>query len=388
MNSGRIHVGLEVLVEEGFVEDLRSKRIGIVTNHTGIHPEYGHIVDVFREEGLNVVALFAPEHGLQGNFPAGFGFTDYEYHGLTVYSLYGQRLRPPDNIMRKLDVIVFDMQDVGVRFYTYVSTLFYVIESVSHSNVELFVLDRPNPLNGLIIEGPLLKSNLRSFVGVWDIPLRYGMTIGELAKFFNSEVGFNANLHVIGMRGWRRNMWFDDTGLPWISPSPAIKSMNTAIVYPGSGLLEGTNVSEGRGTHKPFEIIGAPWINKNVLVDEISSFSFAGVDVEPIDFVPNDSSVKYAGEKCEGIFIRIIDREKFRPVEFGLGIIWIIKRLYPNQFIFKLSNDKYYFDLLIGDERIRSMIESNASFDNIIGILDENINSFKNIANKYKIYSN
>jgi uncharacterized protein YbbC (DUF1343 family) len=214
------------------------------------------------------------------------------------------------------------------------------------------------------------------------------MTIGELAKFFNSEVGFNANLHVIGMRGWRRNMWFDDTGLPWISPSPAIKSMNTAIVYPGSGLLEGTNVSEGRGTHKPFEIIGAPWINKNVLVDEISSFSFAGVDVEPIDFVPNDSSVKYAGEKCEGIFIRIIDREKFRPVEFGLGIIWIIKRLYPNQFIFKLSNDKYYFDLLIGDERIRSMIESNASFDNIIGILDENINSFKNIANKYKIYSN
>lgn len=386
MSDRRVRVGLEVFIDEGFVNDLKSKRVGIVTNHTGVHPDYGHIVDLFYREGLNLVALFAPEHGFRGDLPAGVGFADHEYAGLRIYSLYGKRRKPPDDVMRKLDVIVFDIQDVGARFYTYVSTLFYVIESASHNNVEVFVLDRPNPLNGLIIEGPLLKKNLRSFVGVWEIPLRYGMTIGELAKLFNSEAGFNAKLNVIGMKGWKRNMWFDDTGLSWLPPSPSMKSFNTAIVYPGTALLEGTNVSEGRGTSKPFEIIGAPWINKHVLTDWLYSFSFEGIEIEPIEFVPTGSNIKYANEKCEGILIKVKDKEKFRAVKIGLGIVWVIKKLYPNKFSFISQNGKYYFDLLTGDTRIRNVIESSADFNEVLKIVDENLYSFYGIADLYKIY--
>jgi uncharacterized protein YbbC (DUF1343 family) len=379
-------VGLQVFIEEGFINDLRSKRIGVVTNHTGIHPQLGHIIDLFLKEGLEIVAIFVPEHGFMGNFPAGVKFDDSEYKGLKVYSLYGKHFKPPKDIMRKLDAIIFDLQDIGIRFYTYISTLFYVIEAAVHTNVEVFVLDRPNPLTGSIIEGPSIKEEFKSFIGVWNIPLRYGMTIGELAKLFNDEAGFNVDLHVIAMKGWRRSMWFDDTGLPWIPPSPAMLRLNTAIIYPGTALFEGTNVSEGRGTSTPFEVIGAPWINKHALSDAVSSLSIEGVEVSPIDFVPSNLGVKYSGERCEGIFINVKNREKFRPVRFGISVLWTIKKLYPDKFHFTLSNGKYYFDLMIGNSLIREMINSNAEIRSIIELIDDDLESFKNRIRKHQIY--
>lgn len=379
-------VGFQVFVEKGFINDLRSKRIGVVTNHTGVHPELGHIVDLFLKEGLNIVAIFVPEHGFMGNFPAGVRFSDDEYKGVKVYSLYGKSFKPSEDVMRKLDVIIFDLQDVGVRFYTYISTLFYIIEVAGRTGVQVFVLDRPNPLTGSIIEGPLLEDDFRSFIGVWNIPLRYGLTIGELAKLFNDEAGFNADLHVVTMDGWRRDMWFDDTGLLWIPPSPSMLRLDTAIVYPGTALFEGTNVSEGRGTSTPFEVIGAPWINKHALSDEINSLSVDGVEVAPIDFVPKSLSVKYSGEKCEGIFINVKDRKKFRPVKFGVSVLWVIKRLYPDKFHFTLTNGRYYFDLMIGNSLIREMINSNAEIKNIIKLIDDDLESFKARIKKYQIY--
>ncbi len=243
-----------------------------------------------------------------------------------------------------------------------------------------------NPLTGSIIEGPLLKEEFKSFVGVWNIPLRYGMTIGELAKLFNEEAGFNADLHVIAMNGWKRDMWFDDTGLSWIPPSPAMLKLSTAIVYPGTALFEGTNVSEGRGTSMPFEVIGAPWIDKRVLSDELNSLSIDGVEVLPTSFTPRGSNVKYSGEMCNGIFINVKDRRTFRAVKFGLSALWIIKKLYPNKFRFISKNGKYYFDLMIGDSIIRRMIDSVSKIEDIIKLIDNGLELFKLRIKKYQIY--
>ena len=392
MNIGvmnrRVKTGLEVFLEEE-LDALKKKKIGIVTNHTGVTANLDHIVDIlYRRYRLDVRALFCPEHGIYGEKPPGIPIKDYidPKTGLPVYSLYGEKRRkPPLKVLNKLDLLLYDIQDLGVRFYTYISTLFHVLEAVSEVDKEIFVLDRPNPLTGIYVEGPLLDLRFRSFIGIWKIPIRYGMTIGELALLFNDEADLNANLTVIKMRGWKRDMWYDETGLPWVPPSPNIPTLDSAILYPGTCLLEGTNISEGRGTTKPFELIGAPWIDEDKLTDTLRSHNLKGVIFRPAVFIPMYS--KYSREVCRGVQIHIVNRDVIESVKIGLYIIRDVMELYPDKFKWRrIRGGKYHFDLLVGTDYVRRAIEEGRDVDGILDELKSDLLKFKTMSKKYFIY--
>jgi len=379
-----MRVGLELLVND--ISSLRGKYIGVITNHTGVLSNFVHVIDLFLKFHLNVRVIFAPEHGFRGDVLEGSSVRSYvdERTGLPVVSLYGRSYSPPEDILRKLDVVIYDIQDVGARFYTYISTLFYVLESAGKVDVEVFVLDRPNPITGLYVEGPILEPGYRSFVGIWYIPVRYGMTVGELALLFNEEADLGADLRVVKMEGWCRRMWFDETGLPWVPPSPNMPSLDTAVVYPGTCLIEGTNVSEGRGTTKPFELIGAPWIDEYELVDELRSLPIGEVKYRPATFTPWRG--KYSGEVCRGVQVYVVDRDVFEPVKLGLGLVWTIKRLYPDKFEFIKRGNRYYFDLLIGCDDARKLIEGGCDFDDLVDLCKRGLDSFNKVRGKYLLY--
>ena len=381
----KVRVGLQVLVE-ALVDALGDRRIGVVANHTSVTPDFDHILDIlYSALRLNIRAVFAPEHGIRGAVPAGpvRGTVD-ERTGLPVYSLYGASCRPPEDIVKRLDVIVYDIQDVGVRFYTYISTLYHVIEAAGRAGVKVLVLDRPNPITGASIEGPVLDLEYRSFIGVWELPVRYGMTAGELALLFNHEAGLGADIEVVRMEGWRREMWFDETGLPWVPPSPNMPTFNTAIVYPGTCLLEGTNVSEGRGTTKPFEMVGAPWIDEYQLIGELESLPIRGVKYRPSRFMPLYG--KYAGKLCRGVQVYVSDRELFEPVKFGLLLIWAIKVLYPDHLQFVRRGGRYYFDLLVGCDTIRRLVEEGCDPEELVSLSFRELEAFDDVRSRYVIY--
>ncbi|MCD6358130.1 MAG: DUF1343 domain-containing protein [Thermoproteales archaeon] len=380
----RVRVGLEVLLEN--LEPLRGRRIGVVTNHTGVTPDFRHIVDLLVREGLNVVALLAPEHGVRGDLPAGArveGYVDPRT-GIPVYSLYGASHKPPASVMRKLDVVIYDIQDVGARFYTYISTLYYVLESAGEHGVRVLVLDRPNPITGSRVEGPVLEPGYRSFVGIWPLPVRYGLTPGELAELFNEEAGLGAELEVVKMEGWRRGMWFEDTGLPWVPPSPNMPTPNTAVVYPGTCLLEGTNVSEGRGTAKPFELLGAPWIDEYRLVEELETLPVRGAAFRPATFIP--WAGKYIGEVCRGVQVYVTDREELDPVKMGLLLVWAIRRTHPGKLRFTESGGRYYFDLLIGCGEAREMVERGCEPEELLELCKRGLASFEEVRRRHLLY--
>ncbi len=326
-----VQSGLDVLRAQGFAP-LRGKRVGLVTNHTGRARDGATAIDLFfNAKDVKLVALFSPEHGIRGILDTTVPAEVDEKTKLPIHSLYGETRRPTAAMLQGLDAIVVDLQDVGSRFYTYTTTMAFVMEEAAKAKLPVFVLDRPNPVNGWQIEGPALDRDETSFVGYFaPMPTRHGMTLGELAKLFNAENRIGADLTVVAMKNWKRDQWFDDTALPWISPSPNMRNMNEAALYTGIGAIEYTNVSVGRGTDTPFEQMGAPWIDGVQLADALNARSLPGVRFYPVRFTPTSS--KYANEECQGVFIIVTDRTAMRPVRVGLEIASALQRLYPTHY--------------------------------------------------------
>ncbi len=320
--------GIDVLERDGF-KQLAGMKLGLVTNHTGRDRQGRQTIDVLKNApGVQLVSLFSPEHGIRGLADEKISDSKDELTGLPIYSLYGDTRRPKPEQLKNLDAVVFDIQDVGTRFYTYMSTLGYVMEEAARAHVPVIVLDRPNPINGIDVEGPIADSDKLSFTAHHPIPVRHGLTVGELAQLFNQHRKIGCDLRVIKMDGWRRNLWFDATNLEWINPSPNMRSLTEATLYPGVGLLETTNVSVGRGTNTPFEVVGAPWIKGAELAGYLNRRNLAGVRFVPLRFTPDTSVFK--DENCSGINIVITDRSKFRPVRTGIEIAAALRQLYPN----------------------------------------------------------
>jgi len=355
-----VQTGLEVLLSER-LDLLRGKRVGLITHPAAVLPDLAHNLDALLHAGASVTALFAPEHGLAGSVADGT-MVDHTVHartGLPVFSLYGETKEPTQAMLVDVDVLVFDMQDVGARFYTFISTLFYVLRGAVQAQIPVIVLDRPNPITGVAVEGPLLSSGFESFVGVIPIPIRHGMTIGELARYINGEFAPGADLTVVPMMGWRRGMWFDETGLPWVPTSPAMPRLSTATLYPGTCLLEGTNVSEGRGTALPFEVCGTPWIDGEDLAAQLNALALPGARFRPTQFIPTAS--KYAGEVCEGVQIHVLARDLLRPVAMGVWMLATLKRLYPEHFAWQIPSWEGHLphiDLLTGSDQVRRCLDA------------------------------
>lgn len=326
----RVQSGLDVLVRDGFAP-LRGRRVGLLTNHTGRTTEGASAIDVLhRAPGVTLVALFSPEHGIRGvldeDVPAGRD----EATGLTIHSLYGATRRPTETMLQGIDTLVIDLQDAGARFYTYPATVAYMLEAAAARGIRVVLLDRPNPIGGWQIEGPMPDADALGFNAYLPMPTRHGLTLGELARLFNGERTIGADLTVVAAEGWRRDAWYDETGLPWINPSPNLRSVTQATTYPGLGGIEWANVSVGRGTDTPFEQMGAPWVDGVRLAEAINARRLPGVRVYPVRFTPAAS--KYAGELCQGVSIVVTDRQAFRPVRFGLELAAALWRLHGERF--------------------------------------------------------
>jgi uncharacterized protein YbbC (DUF1343 family)/CubicO group peptidase (beta-lactamase class C family) len=333
----RVDTGLDVLASEGFAP-LRNKRVGLITNHTGVDREGRRNIDLMRAAHVNLVALFSPEHGIEGKEDKPeIGDSKDSATGLPVYSLYEpKRRRLTADQVKSLDALVFDIQDAGARFYTYSCTLLYAVEDSARAKVPLFILDRPNPVTGTRVEGPVAQESLQSFVGCYDMPVRHGLTFGELATMANAEKKWGAQLTVVKMQGWQRADWFDATRLKWVDPSPNMRSLNAATLYPGIALIEASkNYSVGRGTGSPFEQIGADWIDGAELAKELNGRKIAGIRVFPTRFQPEDSNFK--GKRIEGVRFAVTDRDEFQAVNFGIELASALERLYPGKIDFEVS---------------------------------------------------
>ena len=325
-----VWTGVDVLREEGF-ERLIGARVGLVTNQTGRARGGSTTIDLLHAApGVELVALFSPEHGIRGVIDGPVSSSLDTRTGLPIHSLYGETRRPTAEMLLGLDTLVVDLQDVGARFYTYATTMAYVLEAAAARGTRVVVLDRPNPIGGVDVEGPILDDSSIGFTGYFPAPVRHGLTLGELALLFNTERGIGARLEVVAMRGWRRETWFDQTGLSWVNPSPNMRNLHQALLYPGIGALEGANLSMGRGTDTPFEQIGAPWIDGPELAMELNARRLPGVRVYPLRFTPESS--RFAGEPCEGVFFVITDRDAMRPVRVGLEVATALHRLYGDLF--------------------------------------------------------
>jgi len=348
-NSVKVLTGIDVLERDNF-KPLAGMRIGLVTNHTGRNREGRQTIDVLNKApGVKLVALFSPEHGIRGLVDDKFGDSKDDATGLPIYSLYSESRRPKPEQLKDLDALVYDIQDVGARFYTYISTLGNVMEEAARIKLPVFVLDRPNPIGGVDVEGPIADSDKLSFTSYHMIPTRHGLTIGELAQLFNKQRNIGADLRVIKMEGWRRSMWFDETNLMWVNPSPNMRSLTEATLYPGVGLLETTNVSVGRGTDTPFEVVGAPWIQGDRLAEYLNQRGIPAVRFVPLRFTPNASVFK--DQQCGGVNIIITDRALFRPLVTGIEMALALRKLYPNDW----QVDKYLRLLVNADtlERVK-----------------------------------
>ncbi len=383
--QGVVRTGLDRL--DAYSEIFRGKRLGIVTNHTAYDSGGVYIVDKFKSmSGVTVVALFSPEHGLWGTEQAGIK-TDSQVHPvyrLPVRSLYGKTRKPTADMLRDIDILVFDIQDIGARFYTYIYTMSLAMEAAAENGKRFVVLDRPNPITGRNVEGSILDSPLASFVGLYPIPVRHGMTAGELAKMFNEQGWLagrvKANLVVIPMTGWHRGMWYDQTALRFIKPSPNMPNLETATVYPGLCLLEGTNVSEARGTDKPFTQFGAPWIDGKSLADRLDKLDLPAMRFEPTQFTPVSS--KYEGQMCEGVRIVFTDRDRLEPYYSGVRIVNEIHGMYPAEFEWRTG----HFDRLCGTPKVRQAIMGGASLKELRDEWDVELEAFRKIRDKYLIY--
>lgn len=375
----RVLNGIDVLREQNFAP-LAGKKIALVTNHTGLAVDGTSTIDLlFNSKVCRLVALFSPEHGIRGTQETKVGSSTDERTGLPIYSLYGEATRPTAEQLRGLDALVYDIQDVGARFYTYSVTLAYCVEEAAKAKIPLFVLDRPNPIGGLAIEGPMLDEDKTSFIGYMPLPVRHGMTMGEWARYVNAEKRLGADLRVIEMKGWRRNYYFYDTGQIWVNPSPNMRTLMAAILYPGVCLLESTNVSVGRGTERPFELIGAPWIEPAKLAAELQKQRVAGVRFIPIWFTPDASTNR--GQRCGGVQMVLTDPEKLNSVLTGLTLVAVLQKLYPGEF----EVDKVV--RLMGNARALEGLKQGQTPAAVLHAGDVEIASFKVRRQKVLIYS-
>ncbi len=363
-----IQLGLEVLLENQ-KQILQGRRVGLVTHPAAVTADLTSAVTALQAAGVHLTSLFGPEHGLRGTAADGKEVTHARdtRTGLPVFSLYGKTLEPTPEMLSGVDVLVFDMQDVGVRFYTYLSTLVYVLRGAAKAGKPVIVLDRPNPITGTIVEGPLVAPGFESFVGLISIPLRHGLTLGELARWVNARQQPQADLSVVALRGWQRDQWFDETGRLWLPTSPAMPHLSTATVYPGACLVEGTTLSEGRGTALPFELVGAPGVDGWALAVALNALQLPGVIFRPTEFAP--VSGKHWGNECSGVQLHVTDRRCFRPLTAGLHLLAAFRRLFPAQCEFLSTSWEGrppHFDLLVGSAAVRQMLEQGAAVEEIV----------------------
>ncbi len=360
--------------------------VGVVTNAAATTADLRTVVEGLTAAGVEVTAIFAPEHGFSVHVPAGqkVDKTIEPITNIPVYSLYGERLSPQPDILAALTRIIIDLPDVGSRFYTYESTLVHVLRATAKAHVPVLILDRPNPIDGVHVEGPILRKEYTSFVGMLPIPIRHGMTLGELAELANDVLNIGAHVDVLRVQGWQREHMADMWTRPWVPPSPNMPGWETALLYPGSCLAEGTNLSEGRGTPYPFAVVGAPWIEGHFLAEKLNSLDLSGVRFRPTTFIPCRS--KYADTLCAGVQIHVTHHRAFQPVRTGIALLHTIHKLYPDDFAFlppAPGQALWPFDRLIGDGHTRPMIEAGASLDAIIAPWEEEEQTFRQQRRRY-----
>jgi uncharacterized protein YbbC (DUF1343 family) len=388
-----VQTGADRLLTDG-IDLIRGKRVGILTNHTGRLSDGTHCIDAIVGSGLcRVTALFGPEHGITGTVEDGQIVADdrHSRYNIPVFSLYGAAQKPTAEMFADIDLLICDIQDIGARFYTFISTVALAIESAAECHKEVLVLDRPNPIRGIAFDGPIRDESLRSFVGWMPIPVTHGMTYGELAALWNEEGayrnGVHARLTVLPLIGWNRSMWFDETALHWIPPSPNMPTLDTTAIYPGLCLTEGTSLSEGRGTASPFALIGAPWLDPEKVLAHLDNEYCQGIRFSTEEFVPASIpgkaiAPKYVGEQCRGIRLHVIDRNRIEPLRLGISILSAVKRLYPGFMTF----DPLRFDLLSGRKSIRQSLEEGADVGDIISIWAEDVLQFGDVRSRYLQY--
>ncbi len=381
-------------VAAGEIEWFKGRRIGIITNHTGVTQDGRHIADVFHSIAeAELVALFGPEHGIRGQAEAGAKVADTldQKTGVPVYSLYGKTRKPTPQMLSGVTMLVFDIQDIGARFYTYISTMSLAMVAAAEQGIPFVVLDRPNPIGGHVVEGPVLDLRFRSFVGMHPIALRHGMTVGEVARMINEEGwlknGLRADLKIVEVRGWRRDMVFSDYGKNWIAPSPNIPNFNAALLYPGMGLLEATNVSEGRGTRRPFETVGAPWMDAAAILNHLRDAPFPGLQVDTLTFTPMDlpgmaTNPKYKGESCYGLRLRVTHPKTFRSVLWGFRLLTLLQANHPERFRMNQAR----LNRMAGQEWIYKAILQGESAEHLQQRWQQDLQAFLQIRQNYLIY--
>ncbi|HEV2127292.1 MAG TPA: DUF1343 domain-containing protein [Thermomicrobiales bacterium] len=386
MNRQRVEVGLEVMLEAN-ATPIDGKRVGLVTNSSAIDRQLRSAVDrLHADQRFDLATLFGPEHGVRGDAQAGVEVDSVEDSrtGLPVYSLYGDTREPTPEMLDGLDALIFDVQDVPVRFATYISTLAYCQVAAASAGLDVVVLDRPNSLTGMHVEGNLLDPAFTSFVGIHPIVIRHGLTVGEFARLFAAERSLPEPI-VVPMRNWERDMWFDEMGLPWVQPSPNLPTLDSVTLYPGTCLIEGTNISEGRGTARPFEYIGAPWIDPYRLAEDLERRNLPGLAYRPAFFSPVFS--KHAGEVCGGVQVYALDRKALRPVELGIQLLHALRGHNPDAFEWRSrSTGEYFVDLLSGTDRLRRSLDDGAAPADIMADWDKDAAAFEERRRPYLLY--
>lgn len=380
-----VKTGVEVLLESP--RRFISGSVGLVTNPTGVTRSLESTLDALhRHAEVKLEALFGPEHGARGDVQDALPVTDAKdaATGLPVYSLYGDCEKPSEEMLDGLDVLLFDIQDCGARFYTYVSTLTHCMEAAAAHGVTVTVLDRPNPINGDTVEGPVLEPGYESFIGLHPVPVRHGLTVGELALFINRGIG--CDLTVVEMQGWTRGMWFDETGLPWVQPSPNLPTLDTATVFPGTCFFEGVNASEGRGTTRPFELLGAPWVNPRLWADRLNGLELPGVRFRQCFFTP--TFWRFKDEQCSGVQPHVTSRDTHKPVETGVHLLSSLIMLHPDTFTFNPPSydPRMHFDLLAGSDRLRAALTERLPVEEIVSGWTREVEAYKRKAEQFKLY--
>jgi uncharacterized protein YbbC (DUF1343 family) len=390
--SNHVRPGVEVLLNDK-LDLVRGQRIGLVCNQASVLPDLRHAADVFFEHAdIDLTTLFGPQHGIRGDVQDNMIETDHavdSHTGLWIYSLYSETREPTEKMLENVDTIVFDLQDVGCRIYTFVYTMANCMRAARKFGKRVIVCDRPNPINGVAVEGNVTETEFTSFVGQFEVPTRHGMTTGELARMFNEHFGIGCDLEVVPMDGWLRKMWFEDTGLPFVMPSPNIPTVDTCVVFPATVHIEGTEISEGRGTTKPFELNGAPYIDPWAWVAALEKYDFPGVTYRQTFFQPTFQ--KHAKVTCGGLQIHVTDRNAFTPVIVGIAMIKTAYDLYKDQFEWKRDAyeyvfDKNPFDVVSGTDQIRKAIESGEPLDEIESNWYAGLEAFKQLRENYLLY--
>ena len=390
VQTAAVRLGIDVLLDS---RRLRSARVGVVANHASIDGRYRHVVDrVAEADGVTLGAIFGPQHGFRSDVQDNMIETAHAQDAarrVPVYSLYSETREPTPEMLKGLDVLVIDLQDIGARIYTYIYTMANCLRACKRHGVHVIVCDRPNPIGGEDVEGALLRPGFESFVGQFPIPMRHGMTIGELARLFNDQFGIGASLEVVKMEGWTRRAYWDSTGLPWVMPSPNIPTLDSAVVYPGTVLFEGTMLSEGRGTTRPFELLGAPWIDAERFTAAMNALGLPGIICRPAVFEPTFQ--KHAKQPCGGCQVHVLDRAAFRPVLTGVALIDLFRRFNPAKYAwrqppYEYEHDKMPFDILAGSDELRRQIESETPLAEIAESWRDDERAFEKQRKSYLLY--